>query len=151
MTTTEKSYNVVNGTSYNPETPQRVCDILEYCRLRDIRVQLYYGDTKTGQDWHEENDTRGTIGRSTGIHKIPLLIHNTRSLGGGPVLDHCIVKIKETKTGTVLYQHQLYKAPVIDIKPCTMEGYQFETHVNGKLYGRHKTLASAERLKKLLA
>ena len=29
--------------------------------------------------------------------KVPLLINNKRSFGGGALLDHCIVKIKEIK------------------------------------------------------
>lgn len=36
----------------------------------------------------------GTVGRSTGKVKIPLLVHNSRSMGGGGILTHCIIGIR---------------------------------------------------------
>jgi hypothetical protein len=140
-------YKVVGGTSYHKETPDEVVRALETARNTGSRVKLYYGDVKTGRDWHEEYDTVGTVGRSTGEIKIPLLIKTGRSLGGGGILDHCIVKIKDTRTGHVIYQNPKYKAPVIEIVPSDMEGYSHNTMIDGELHGRHKTLRSAEMLK----
>ena len=70
---------------------------------------LDYGDTETGQSWRETFDIRGSIGRSTGSIKIPLLIKTSRSLGGGAVLDHCLVKITDANTKKILYIHPNYK------------------------------------------
>lgn len=56
-------------------------------------------------DWNEQFDVTGYVGRSTGPIKVPLLIHNRRSLGGPAILDHCIIGVRETgKDGRLLYQ-----------------------------------------------
>lgn len=104
-----QEYNVVNGTSYHIETSKQVIDVLEQVKEKRTRIQVDYGDVKTGKSWGEVYDITGTIGRSTGINKIPLLIHNTRSMGGGGLLDHCIVKISISKGKSVLYQHPQYE------------------------------------------
>lgn len=95
-----------NGTCYSINTPDTVIKVLEKLRETQQRVKLYYGDRVTGGDWEEEFDTKGRISRSTGNIKIPLLINNRRSYGGGTILTDCIVKIElTTKPHTVLYQH----------------------------------------------
>lgn len=107
----DNEYKIVNGTYYHKETPDQVIEILEGSRLsyREKRLRVHYGDTKTGKDWMEQYDIMGYVGRSMGPIKIPLLIHNKRSMGGGGMLDHCIVKITETvKPHKVLYQHPKY-------------------------------------------
>lgn len=104
-----KEYNVVNGTSYHIETSQKVIEVLERAKSERTRILVDYGDVKTGKSWGEQYDITGTIGRSTGINKIPLLIHNARSLGGGGLLDHCIIKISVSKGKSVLYQHTTYE------------------------------------------
>lgn len=106
-----KDYKVVNGISFDQRTPNQVCNILaNYCGNRNQRVRLFYGDTTTGKDWFECYDTIGYIGRSTGTIKIPLLIATSRSLGGGAILDHCIVKITIDKQ--TVYKHPNYHAPI---------------------------------------
>jgi hypothetical protein len=106
-----KKYKVVNGISFLTETPDAVCNILaRYCGNRNQRVRIFLGDTKTGKDWFESYDTIGYIGRSCGTVKIPLLIHNTRSMGGSVILEHCIVKITVDKK--TVYQHPNYHCPI---------------------------------------
>ncbi|MBU2346535.1 MAG: hypothetical protein KJ888_20285, partial [Gammaproteobacteria bacterium] len=103
-----------NGIEYHDETPEAVIKILEdnLRNHRQERLRLYYGDSETGLDWEEVYDVTGYVGHSTGTVKIPLLVHNARSLGGSPILDHCIVKItKTTKPYKVLYQHPKYHLP----------------------------------------
>lgn len=100
---------VVNGTTYHTNTPQAVIDVLERARQTGQRLRLYYGDAATGRDWRQVYDVTGTIGRSCGSIKIPLMIANRRSSGGPGILDHCIVKITTTKKPyTVLYVHSTY-------------------------------------------
>ncbi len=101
-------YKIVNDTAYHAETSWQIVAILEIARKNSIRLKICFGDTETGKDWQESFHTTGYIGRSTGTIKIPLLVHNSRSLGGPPLLDHCIVKIQESKGGKVLYQHPHY-------------------------------------------
>ena len=97
-------YKEVNGTSYHSETAEKVINVLENVRMSKTRITLDYGDVKTGVSWGEVYDISGTIGRSTGTIKIPLLIHNKRSYGGGGILDHCIIGIKESRGGRILYK-----------------------------------------------
>jgi len=94
---------IVNGTTYKDETPKAVINLLEASRTNHTRIRIFYGDVKTGRDWGDL-PMCGTIGRSMGPIKIPLLIRTSRSTGGEGILDHCIVKITESKGGRVLYQ-----------------------------------------------
>lgn len=100
----QKKYKEYNGTFYDIKTPQEVIDVLENARLNRTRILLDYGDVKTGKTWGEVNDITGYVGRSTGSIKIPLLIHNSRSLGGGGILDHCIIAIYTSKGKRPLYK-----------------------------------------------
>lgn len=99
-------------TEYHKETPQNIRDVLETIRSRSYRIRLYYGDVKTGQDWGDIYDVTGTIGRSMGPCKAPILIHNITSFGGGAILDHCIVRIRfaNRKNGGDLYRHPKFHA-----------------------------------------
>lgn len=83
---TNQAYKEVNGTSYHVETSQEVINVLERCRNSRTRIVVGYG--KDGISWGETFDIRGYVGRSTGVTKIPLLVYNSRSLGGGHLLDN---------------------------------------------------------------
>ena len=97
-----------NGTTYDDRTPQAVIDVLERVRMSETRIIVAYGDTDTGRDWNDRYDIAGRVGRSMGPVKVPLLLHNRRSLGGTQMLDHCIVKIVTAIGKRVLYQHPTY-------------------------------------------
>ena len=59
--------------------------------VKDSGVRISLGETadpNIGFDWLEEFESYGYIGRSMGPIKVPLLVANTRSLGGGSILDH---------------------------------------------------------------
>lgn len=144
-----KDYKVSeSGTFYHVETPDKVIDVLENVRYKGTRILLHWGDVATGKYWGDIYDITGTIGRSTGTAKIPLLIHNRRSMGGGAILTHCILRIKETgKNGRVLYQAENYQNPNFEIKPCTdIPEHTHEVRFYGELLTRHKSLKSAEHL-----
>ena len=110
---------VINGTTFHDETPIEVCNILNdaISSSRSKRVRIFLGDRETGKDWNEFHDTIGYVSRSTGLSKIPLIIHNTRSIGGGTILDNCIVKITVDKK--TVYQHPKYHCPIV-IKDCSV-------------------------------
>lgn len=112
-------------THFNPRTPPEVVRILEECRISrnerrpGRRIRVRYGHTrgpKVGLDWLEEYDVEGTIGRSTGRIKVPLMIHNSRSTGGQAIMDDCIVRIIDTKTHKVLYSHPKYRHPKFTVR-----------------------------------
>lgn len=72
-----------------------------------VRLRFHYGDPQTGEAWGDVET--GRVGRSTGTQKIPLVVHNARSLGGG-ALSGSIVKIdvaRKNRGGSrdVLFQH----------------------------------------------
>lgn len=106
---------------------------------RKTRLRFWYGDNKTGKSWDEENDVCGYIGRSTGNKKNPLLVNNTRSFGGGALMDDSIVKIVDINTKLVLYQHENFEQGIF-----TTSGN--EVLKNGEIYGRCKSEISAVRL-----
>lgn len=106
---------VASGTCYNARTPARVREILEsYASQagRGTRLALHYGDVETGEDWLDEFDMEGYIGRTAGPLVAPILVANARSSGGGAILDHCIVRIRfaNRATGGDLYRHPNYHA-----------------------------------------
>jgi hypothetical protein len=94
----------VNGTSYHDNTSDKVIAVLERARSAETRLRLWYGDTNTGICWHDEYDMTGTIGRSMGTIKIPILLHNKKSIGGGGILDHCIIAVA-CGPNNFLYKH----------------------------------------------
>ena len=95
----EKQYKVVNGTSYDSRTSDEVINLLEHYRSNKQRIRVFYGSE--GRCWNEEHDTMGTVGRSTGTCKIPLLIKSSRSYGGGSILDDRIVRIDVKENGKI--------------------------------------------------
>jgi len=140
-----KSYKVTeSNTWYNEKTPDKVINILERARYRGSRIQLFYGNTETGKNWNEENDTIGTIGKSNGTVKIPLLIATKRSTGGGAISTDCIIGIKQGKT--ILYKAENFVENVYTIVDSDLQGYAKNTLIDGEIYGRHKTELSAKRL-----
>ena len=111
----------------NEKTTSRVATLLNNLSMSQQRIRLVYGDTNTGKDWLEECDVIGTIGRSTGTKQMPLLIRNSRSTGGGSILDHCILKIVDVKSERILYQHEKYITPSFEIEisePDTLSRYR---------------------------
>lgn len=112
---TGKSYKKVSdGTCYYPDTSDEIIKLLEQIRKDNIRCRFHWGNTETGRDWGDTYDVTGTIGRSTGPIKVPLLIYNSRSTGGEGILTHCIVKIMTTRGKKVLYQHSQYHISLKD-------------------------------------
>ena len=101
-----KRYKVYNGTWYCFDTPDMVIQILDNAMKNHERIRVFYGDADTGCDWCDFFDTIGYVGRSTGYMKAPLLLNNSRSIGGTSILDGSIVKITIDKV--VVYQHLNY-------------------------------------------
>ena len=96
-------YKVVNGTSYHIQTNEKLIEVLEYCMRNNVRIVVDYGNVETKESWNETYDIKGRLGRSGGNIKVPILLYNKRSIGGSAILDHCILSIKESKGGRVLY------------------------------------------------
>lgn len=141
---TEVNYKVLNGTYYDERTPDAVVQALEVARKYNDRVSLRYGDTATGRDWLDLYDISGTVGRSCGSVKIPLLIKSKRSTGGGGILTHCIVKL--VVNGRIAYQAPTYRAPVIDIQLSTAAGYSHAVVADGTIIANVKSERAAAQI-----
>jgi hypothetical protein len=139
-------HRIINGTYYHEDTPTAVIDVLERARRNGTRIRLSYGDTETGQDWLEEWDVEGTISRSMGPVKVPILLPRQTSSGGPALLEHCILKIRQTgKGGRVLYRHPQHRLPTFTIHPSSLPGYQAEVLADGQIHARFRTTVQANR------
>ena len=97
-----------SGTYYHQNTSDEMITLLEKIRQEKTRCRFHWGNTETGEDWKDDYDVVGRISRSSGPCKIPILVHNKRSLGGRALPTDCIVKITTTAGKKVLYQHTNY-------------------------------------------
>jgi len=78
--------------------------------------------------------------------RFPILVYNDRAIGGGTILDHCIIKIVASNGKRVLYQSENYQQPTFEILPSDLPDYSFNVNINGELYSRHKTEKQAKNL-----
>ena len=148
-------YLVYNGTAYHEETDPALVTWLETMRAvtqcgKPSRVRVFLGDPKTGRDWGECYGVTGYIGRSMGPIKIPLLVYNSRSYGGGALLDHCIVKLVSIKTKRVLWVHPGYHLPALTFGAAVYPDlpiavYQAQETGEPANVANFPTLAKAER------
>lgn len=134
--------------SFNEKTCEAVKTVLNECYNNQYHIRLWYGDTDTGLSWLEEYDTMGTIGRSTGKQKIPLLIKNSRSSGGGGVLCHCIIRIDVIGSRRTIYEHPLFNVPLLTVAANndndTKNKYPFIVSKNNELQARFKSEKQAK-------
>lgn len=130
------------GLWFHSDTPGAVKRILRCAYKENETIRLFYGNTITGADWLEEHDVIGRVGRSTGTLKIPLLIQNN-DLGGGSILDHCIVKIVNATSGDLLYQHHNYHRGMFTPVECDEHDYDAAVLVDGKIHARFHTMDDA--------
>lgn len=112
-----KNYRIMNGIAYDKRTPIDVIKALEIARAGGLRIRIFYGDPETGRSWMDEWGMMGTLGRSTGEYKIPLLITRRHNLGGAAILDHCIIRITAARGAQVLYSHPNFHTPALRVEP----------------------------------
>ena len=145
-----KTYKFIqDGTNlpiaYSEKTPEQLVNCLEQARKNRSRIKIYLGDSETGRDWMEEMDKFGRIGLSKGKDaRYPILLNNSRSFGGGLLMDDCIVKLKVG--GKTVYIHPKYHQPKCEIVPSDLPEYSHNVLMNGEIYSRHKSEKSAKML-----
>jgi hypothetical protein len=103
-------------TYFDPGTPVEIARALESCRKARTKVRLVLGDPGTGESWLDEHDVVGTIGRSTGVLKVPLLVEDGES-GGGAILTACVLCIIDWASGRVRARQAVYQPPALSIQP----------------------------------
>ena len=132
---------------FDENTCSKVKTALVDCYHSKSRIRIWYGNTETGVSWLEEYDTIGTIGCSGGQVKIPLLLKNARSSGGGGILCHCIIRIDIISSRRTIYKHPLFYVPTLGVYPNldedTKTKYPFIVLKYGTIQARFKTEKSA--------
>jgi hypothetical protein len=136
-----------SGTCYHQETPDQVMRILESCMKSGEIVRVFYGDTKSGQSWHDEFDMVGRIGRSTGSIKIPLIVPKGEC-GGPGLLDHCIIRI-DTREET-LYQHNKFRVGEMTLFQGNDKQLPWEVFIDRVLHARFELNAEATKFMSFL-
>lgn len=139
-----KQIKSAEGTYYFHDTPPTVAKILDNAMRTGQRLRLFEGDTKTGEAWAEEYDVLGRIGRSCGRIKIPLLIHNSRSMGGPAISDHTIVAIAD-RPGHFIYKHPRFNVGTWTVGKAESPSYVEAAYHNGTLHAQFKRKGAASR------
>ena len=134
--------------NFDENTNQVVQRVITSAYHSKQRLRIVLGDVETGEDWLEEHDTIGTIGRSNGAIKKPLLINNSRSIGGCAILTSCILKIVDVKNKRVLYEASNYEKPILVKCASTHNEYMYDVYQvkngNNVLHARFKTEKRAD-------
>jgi hypothetical protein len=77
--------------------------------------------------------------------KVPLMIPTAASCGGPAILDHCIIRIIETRSKRVLYTHPKFHTGEFTINYGSEPGLPIEVFNDGKLHARFKTKEKAQK------
>lgn len=129
-------------TYFDPGTDDRVKMVLEQCRCSRDKIRLILGNTETGMTWFDEHAVVGSIGRSTGKMKVPLLIEDGDNAGGA-ILCACILAIIDWRTGDFLYRHSAFQAPELTLNRREQESYPWEVMHQGQTVARFEDLGKA--------
>lgn len=142
-------YETLNDkkTWFDSDTPYKVRTLLERYRRSGKELRIFYGDRQTGRDWLEEFDTVGTIGRSTGAMKVPLLMID--EYGGTAISTNSIVRLMDVESGEELYRCKNYHQPSLTVGDADCVDDQYNYGVWAELDGvktiisNHKSLPNA--------
>lgn len=129
-------------TYFDPGTAPELARTLESCRKAGNKVRLVLGDTTTGESWLDEYDVVGTIGRSTGSLKVPLLIEDGQD-GGGAILTACVLCIIDWRSGRTRYRHPAYQVLDLGIKPTDDAVHPWAVLLHDKEIARFKDIGKA--------
>jgi hypothetical protein len=113
---------------------------LKQCHGTSRRYRFFYGDVITGQSWNDEHDVMGSVSNSTGDTACLILIPTRRSMGGGALLDSCIIRIDDIKTKSVLYSHPKFHSNIVQ------DGNFTRDNSTGKIYSSHDHPFKARKL-----
>ncbi len=124
--------------------PPKLIQVLESLIRSGERVHLFKGDADTGEDWLEDFEVVGRIGRSMGPMRVPLLIEDGEC-GGGSIITNSVLRIQRLSDGKDLYRHPAYKTPEIELCSSKEKGYVADAVCDGRTEASFKTWEEAER------
>jgi hypothetical protein len=125
-------------TYFDPGTDPLVQRVLERYRESVKRVRVFFGDPETGRDWCEEWDVVGTIGRSGGTMKSPLLVPHGENIGPA-ISTSKVLRVMDVGTNKEVYRHPMYKVPALEIEPLDdpeLPKYKWAGFRDGELIAR---------------
>lgn len=134
-----------NVTRIFPQVDGKMAAILKGSMQGKYRLRFWYGDIDTGKAWDEEYEVTGRVGRSCGNVKVPLLINNSSSLGGGELMTSHIVRIDDIEERRTLYKHDNFHTSSYKIEENHKGGYDVVDGDTGTVYRNNVTLKQAER------
>lgn len=105
-------YSKLNtGTCLSAGINDQLVQLIEGYRGSKTRLRFWYGDRFEGFAWGDIEE--GTIGRSNGEVKIPLLIRKSNSSGGGSLMENSIIRVDQTSSAlsTYFWQHRDFHLP----------------------------------------
>jgi hypothetical protein len=90
------------------------------------RVKIDYGDVNLLKSWNETHDVEGYVGKTGGTRPEFILIHNSRSMGGIPIMTQHILSIRsassQQRTGEYIHHYdaprEMFTIPAL-YKPLT--------------------------------
>jgi len=96
-----------NRIVFNNLTPIKTAKKIVELYDTKTRIIFDYGDIENNKSWGESYDISGKIGMTKGAYNLryPILLHNSRSTGGGTILTHCVISIKESKGKKLILQN----------------------------------------------
>jgi hypothetical protein len=131
-----------SGTYYHAAAPRQVVDALAAAASDGSKVRIHYGDPRTGKDWLEEFGVEGTLSRSMGPLRVPLIISGN-SQWGEPLVDHCIVRLEvrpaARRAFEDVYRHPCYHVGKIEMAPSGLESHPYQVMVDGKPHANFAT------------
>ena len=132
----EKAIKLKSGELEEYPVDDNLINSILHCYNSRYRVRIWYcGDN--GIAWEEEFDVTGRIGRSNGNFKIPILIHDSRSYGGGAILTGRIGRIDIIDSRYTIYKKDNFKIPEYKIIPDSDSDYPYIVYrkdKNGELF-----------------
>lgn len=129
-------------THFDPGATPEVARVLERCRHAGTKVRLVLGNTVTGESWLDEYDVVGTIGRSSGPLRVPLLIEEGED-GGGAVLTTCLLCVIDWRSSRVLYRHPAYRVVDLAIAPSCDDQRSWAVRQRDKTVAQFRDIGKA--------
>jgi len=104
---------------FDETAPPGVIGALVEAATSGRRVHINYGDPVTGRvSLDTSASCYGYVGRSPGEAPFPLLAPTRRSKSGYQLEERNIVRIRDARSGRVLWRHPTYSQDSIQIVPC---------------------------------
>ncbi len=123
---------------------EKIIKVLESVRNSNARVRIWYGNPETGVYWLEVSDVTGYVSRSTGTKPVYILVHNSRSFGGGAILVDSIVRIDEIATHRTRYKSPIFKTMDFDIVATGEAEYPYRVATEGSHIFAAKSFSEAK-------